>query len=181
MRKLLYILLLAIPMFFAQTFIHESSHALMGIAQNLSVKEFKPYPHMVDGRLFLGRVSYKPNSGFKDSIHKVTLRAGAPFIVGLPLFFLLFGLRVILFVKNKARAPFSSAFVNLATFMPSVDVGNGLLQAFWEMPYTDIHKVSVFGHIPIEQLQLGALVFISVAVICLCYVIYKEINSKNVM
>lgn len=49
---------LALPAyFFLQTTFHESSHALGAVASGTRVTEFRPYPHMMDGRFVFGSMA----------------------------------------------------------------------------------------------------------------------------
>jgi hypothetical protein len=41
--------------FMWQTLLHEGSHALMATASGSSITEFKPYPHIVNRKLYFGR------------------------------------------------------------------------------------------------------------------------------
>lgn len=55
-------LILAIPLFFFWTLVHESAHAIQAIFLSGKVIDFKPYPCRIDGKWYFGYIKYEvPN------------------------------------------------------------------------------------------------------------------------
>jgi hypothetical protein len=77
--------ILLLPLIFIlQTTIHEGAHALVGMAFGRSVKAFRVIPHISNGVLYFGRVSWWDDRKELSRLAS-TLIYGAPFFVGAPL------------------------------------------------------------------------------------------------
>jgi hypothetical protein len=118
------------------TFVHESSHAFSAELMNRSVKVFKPYPHIHEGRLYLGRVD--PWLGYRPPTQNEELAFNlAPYITD-----------VVMFATTDALL--SSGAVDIKTFWgttlylfgmvaPMVDFAKGYA---WSGDWACIRKLS---------------------------------------
>jgi hypothetical protein len=69
---------------FHHVFLHESSHAIAGLSMGHKIEAFKPYPHMYDDRLFLGRVETDSPTPLTDG-EKIAFY-GAPYLMDVGMF-----------------------------------------------------------------------------------------------
>lgn len=135
----------ALPVFFLWSTVHEMSHAIAVLVRGGEVTEFKPYPHMRDGKLVFGYCQYEGESNVGLHI--------APYIVDLIIFTAVaIG---VMWLHNPWT--FTSAITIAAA--PMIDTIAGVQARYRGNARADLSKVHWGWSLPFFYLAFGYLAY----------------------